>query len=422
MREQEGCPMSNNGSSNKTSNIHILLVDHEKELLISTARMLELCSYKVTMVEFASTALLMLSKGNENFDLVMANIQSPDMYGYQLLKEADRLCLPVILLSSESNPDMAKVGIESGAILFLQRPTTLEVLMYLWQLVLSDKRRRITQLSMNGNERGKKRNLKEANIICNEDEVEQIQIKPTNNKLKKKECTQWTKELHAKFLEAVNQLGEGRCYPKEIWQLMNVPGLTRMQVASHLQKCRNYNWKIPKEHRTKTINGRNKTSNISHPHHRSKNNLEIKRFGIQPQLPTIEKNQEPLETQALTPNDKEEVSNWQNNYHLQSPLEVTTDQWLNGNNIPGGYTEANDGEVDLVNQYTMPNISTSGSNYLSPDGSLLAAPPEHGLHGTYENFGSEVDCAMQNYNLQGQIPSARQWFNLNDQEFDQPLY
>ncbi|GKE19776.1 two-component response regulator ARR12-like protein, partial [Tanacetum coccineum] len=33
------------------------------------------------------------------------------------------------------------------------------------------------------------------------------------------------------------------CYPKNILDLMAVPGLTRMQVASHLQKCRKEKWK-----------------------------------------------------------------------------------------------------------------------------------------------------------------------------------
>ncbi|KAH0730138.1 hypothetical protein KY289_001326 [Solanum tuberosum] len=44
-----------------------------------------------------------------------------------------------------------------------------------------------------------------------------------------------TVDLHAKFKEATQQLGEGRCLPKEILEIMNVPGLTRMQVVSYLQ-------------------------------------------------------------------------------------------------------------------------------------------------------------------------------------------
>ncbi|XP_031104507.1 probable transcription factor KAN4 [Ipomoea triloba] len=51
----------------------------------------------------------------------------------------------------------------------------------------------------------------------------------------------WTKELHYKFLDVVNILGGIRgkdTVPNTILELMNEPGLTRAQVASHLQKCR----------------------------------------------------------------------------------------------------------------------------------------------------------------------------------------
>ncbi|KAI3733915.1 hypothetical protein L6452_13373 [Arctium lappa] len=46
----------------------------------------------------------------------------------------------------------------------------------------------------------------------------------------------WTKALHGKFLEALNTLGKQNAYPSEILKHMNVPGLTRNHVASHVQK------------------------------------------------------------------------------------------------------------------------------------------------------------------------------------------
>lgn len=50
----------------------------------------------------------------------------------------------------------------------------------------------------------------------------------------------WTAELHARFLNAVNTLGVKNAVPKTILQLMNVEGMTRENVASHLQKYRLY--------------------------------------------------------------------------------------------------------------------------------------------------------------------------------------
>lgn len=48
----------------------------------------------------------------------------------------------------------------------------------------------------------------------------------------------WTAELHDAFLRAVNELGVERAVPMSILKRMGVQGLTREQVASHLQKHR----------------------------------------------------------------------------------------------------------------------------------------------------------------------------------------
>jgi SHAQKYF class myb-like DNA-binding protein len=54
----------------------------------------------------------------------------------------------------------------------------------------------------------------------------------------KKQRLVWSSELHARFLNAVNHLGIQQAVPKTILQLMNVEGMTRENVASHLQKYR----------------------------------------------------------------------------------------------------------------------------------------------------------------------------------------
>ncbi|KAF8098845.1 hypothetical protein N665_0257s0055 [Sinapis alba] len=48
----------------------------------------------------------------------------------------------------------------------------------------------------------------------------------------------WTKQLHERFLEAIEHLGIQYAVPKRILDFMNVEGLTRGSVASHLQKYR----------------------------------------------------------------------------------------------------------------------------------------------------------------------------------------
>ncbi|XP_055821113.1 two-component response regulator-like APRR2 isoform X1 [Solanum dulcamara] len=65
---------------------------------------------------------------------------------------------------------------------------------------------------------------------------------------KKKMKVDWTPELHKKFVQAVEQLGIDQAIPSRILDLMKVEGLTRHNVASHLQKYRMQRRQIlPKE-------------------------------------------------------------------------------------------------------------------------------------------------------------------------------
>ncbi|XP_042487891.1 two-component response regulator-like APRR2 isoform X2 [Macadamia integrifolia] len=65
---------------------------------------------------------------------------------------------------------------------------------------------------------------------------------------KRKIKVDWTPELHKRFVQAVEQLGVDQAIPSRILELMKVDGLTRHNVASHLQKYRMHRRLImPKE-------------------------------------------------------------------------------------------------------------------------------------------------------------------------------
>ncbi|KAK1426804.1 hypothetical protein QVD17_15484 [Tagetes erecta] len=61
-----------------------------------------------------------------------------------------------------------------------------------------------------------------------------------NSRASKRPRLVWTPQLHKRFIEVVAHLGVKNAVPKTIMQLMNVEGLSRENVASHLQKYRLY--------------------------------------------------------------------------------------------------------------------------------------------------------------------------------------
>ncbi|XP_022996389.1 two-component response regulator-like APRR2 isoform X2 [Cucurbita maxima] len=71
-----------------------------------------------------------------------------------------------------------------------------------------------------------------------EHSIQGSDVNPSAGSKSKKTKVDWSPELHRKFIQAVEQLGIDRAIPSKILELMKVEGLTRHNVASHLQKYR----------------------------------------------------------------------------------------------------------------------------------------------------------------------------------------
>ncbi|XP_071722355.1 two-component response regulator-like APRR2 [Rutidosis leptorrhynchoides] len=86
-----------------------------------------------------------------------------------------------------------------------------------------------------------------------------------NRANRKKMKVDWTTELHKKFVQAVDQLGIDQAIPSRILELMKVEGLTRHNVASHLQKYRMHRRHIlPKEENRRWSQPRERKYNYQH--------------------------------------------------------------------------------------------------------------------------------------------------------------
>ncbi|MBA0763736.1 hypothetical protein Gotri_013157 [Gossypium trilobum] len=87
-----------------------------------------------------------------------------------------------------------------------------------------------------------------------------------NKANRKKLKVDWTTELHKKFVQAVDQLGIDQAIPSRILELMKVEGLTRHNVASHLQKYRMHKRHILPKEDDRRWPQRDQTQRSCHPH------------------------------------------------------------------------------------------------------------------------------------------------------------
>uniref|UniRef100_A0A0V0ISA6 Two-component response regulator n=1 Tax=Solanum chacoense TaxID=4108 RepID=A0A0V0ISA6_SOLCH len=237
--------------------MRVLAVDDDPICLKLLDGLLRKCQYHVTTTSQARTALKMLRENKDRFDLVISDVHMPDMDGFKLLELVGlEMDLPVIMLSANSDNKLVMKGITHGACDYLVKPVRLEELKNIWQHVIrkmkvepkkqnksddQDKAHqgggegeRGSQLSGNADQNGKVNKKRkdeeyESDENGNDDEDPGTQKKPR---------VVWAIELHKKFVTAVHQLGLEKAVPKRILDLMNVEGLTRENVASHLQKYR----------------------------------------------------------------------------------------------------------------------------------------------------------------------------------------
>jgi len=217
----------------------------------------------------------------------------PDMDGFKLLELIQfELDLPVLMMSANSDSSVVLRGIIHGAVDYLLKPVRIEELRNIWQHVVrrigstktSDEtpplpsKRAKTTSTISGksedsdrvtetgpNKARKKLAAKKGNGKAAKVEAEKESIDAGSSK---KLRVVWSAELHAQFVTAVNQLGIHKAVPKRILDLMGVQGLTRENVASHLQKYRLYLKRLQGNNGAAGPGFMNVPSSISLPHNR----------------------------------------------------------------------------------------------------------------------------------------------------------
>ncbi|KAI5394585.1 Two-component response regulator Orr21, variant 3 [Lathyrus oleraceus] len=247
-----------NGSavSEFPAGLRVLVVDDDVTTLKIIERMSLRCHYRVTTCSEATVALKILRERKGCFDVVLSDVHMPDMDGYKLLEHVGlEMDLPVIMMSVDDRTSTVMKGIRHGACDYFIKPVRLEELRNIWQHVarkfLNEHKEHDDFGSIDDNDRNARGNddndnnsyvvgttkgiVKEQKKRSNlKDEVD-VELENDDLSTSKKARVVWSVELHQQFVSAVNQLGLDKAVPKRILELMNVTGLTRENVASHLQ-------------------------------------------------------------------------------------------------------------------------------------------------------------------------------------------
>ncbi|XP_022754525.1 two-component response regulator ORR24-like [Durio zibethinus] len=239
--------------------MRVLAVDDDPICLKVLENLLRKCQYQVTTINQAITALKMLRENKNRYDLVISDVNMPDMDGFKLLELVGlEMDLPVIMLSAHSDTKLVMKGITHGACDYLLKPVRIEELTNIWQHVVRKKKPDSKDQINAPNQHKAQGQTGEAGQTSTsssdqkvykkrKDQTEDEEEEGEDNghesedpSTQKKPRVVWSVELHRKFVAAVNQLGLDKAVPKKILDLMNVEGLTRENVASHLQKYRLY--------------------------------------------------------------------------------------------------------------------------------------------------------------------------------------
>ena len=104
------------------SQVHILVVDDERNIRNNLGMVLEAEGYKVDTVSNGEDALLRVKEGR--YDIVFADIQMPKMDGLELLRylRGLRPKMPVVMLTAYGTVSRAVDAMKLGAVDFIEKP------------------------------------------------------------------------------------------------------------------------------------------------------------------------------------------------------------------------------------------------------------------------------------------------------------
>ncbi|OEL16759.1 Two-component response regulator ORR29 [Dichanthelium oligosanthes] len=202
--------------------LRVIVVDEDEHHANSARSMLCAHDYRATAYTSPLQALDLLEGHAQEVDVALVALHMEEMHGFQFL---DMLIICAefgTVMSEETTMDIIGRCVKLGARFLVGKPIDTHTVQNLWQhLELEDSRRmhHIKQLLQGNGEAHDMSYMKESTKT-------------------KKSYICWNEYLQGKFLRALEILGDEDLSPRNIEILMNVEGVNRKHVASHLQKYR----------------------------------------------------------------------------------------------------------------------------------------------------------------------------------------
>ncbi|KAJ8771415.1 hypothetical protein K2173_026592 [Erythroxylum novogranatense] len=259
MGRERSVPTPSLKTTSSLLKIQILVVDDDSTSLAIVASMLKtycprgIYIYRLLTVRSPLDALLQLRLHQGFFDLVVTDLYMPVMNGIELQQQVnEEFNLPVVIMSSDDKKSVVMDCLESGASFYMMKPVNQNDLKNIWQCAVTSKQGKPSAIMEGIPSSGEKLPIEYINSSASVPQ-ERRDVKGSTKKLKrkgnrededgtttgpKKAKVVWTNSLHNRFLHAISHLGLDKSVPKKILEFMSVPGLTRENVASHLQKYR----------------------------------------------------------------------------------------------------------------------------------------------------------------------------------------
>ncbi|ESW32434.1 hypothetical protein PHAVU_002G322300 [Phaseolus vulgaris] len=215
-----------------SSMLNVLVIDTNLSVLEYIKQACTHYSYQVIPCSESLSAANFLRERKELIHLILIEAHMPLMDGYEFLQfvKQEQINVPLIMMSTDDSDASVMNAIEVGACDYWIKPLEKNRIVSMWTHVVKNsmskdkKRKDIGCQKDYDRTRVMRYNSEFASSLVDFDVDESKNANPPSRKTKR---VVWSTELHDLFLNAMKKAGE---------EAMNVPGLERGHVASHLQK------------------------------------------------------------------------------------------------------------------------------------------------------------------------------------------